>query len=142
MDSKNFMFLLGDLRRNLLKVAESLHQHEYLTIAQARVLFHLQRNEGVKQVELAEILDVAPITLGRLLDDLEGKVLIKRNRSSHDRRIINLFLTAGSHQELENFDTDMRTLLDITCHGLAAKDIDLVIEVMEKMNRNILDFIR
>lgn len=142
MDSKKFMFLLGDLRRNLLKVGESLHHHEHLTIAQARVLFHLQRNEGIKQVELAEILDVAPITLGRLLDDLEEKVLIKRSRSSHDRRIINLFLTAGSHQELENFDTDMRKLLDITCQGVSVKDIDLVSEVMEKMNRNILDFIR
>lgn len=142
MDSKNFMFLLGDLRRNLLKLGESLHQHEHLTISQARVLFHLQRNEGVKQVELAEILNIAPITLGRLLDDLEARTLIERRRSNNDRRISNLFLTENSHQELENFDADMRNLLELTCRGVSPQEIAVVSEVMEKMNSNIIEFMK
>ncbi|MFU9135870.1 MarR family winged helix-turn-helix transcriptional regulator [Erwinia tasmaniensis] len=142
MNSQNFMFLLGDIRRNLLKLGETLFHHEHLTIAQARVLFHLERNEGIKQAELADILDVAPITLARVLNDLEALALIERRKSRLDRRILNLFLTPTSRQELEKFDADMRGLLEVTCRGISAQEIAQVTDILEKMDANIISFLK
>ena len=56
----------------------------------------LDRFEGLKQSELAEMLDLQPITLTRLLDRLCDNGLIERRSDPNDRRAKRLFLTAGS----------------------------------------------
>ena len=92
-----FGFLLHDvarlLRRNFNRRVQSLG----LTQAQCRVILHLSRNEGIQQVALAEILEVQPITLARLLDKLEAADLIERRRDSSDRRAFCLHLRASAH---------------------------------------------
>ena len=57
------------------------------------MLSRLQRCEGVKQNELAEPLDLAPITLGRLIDKLTSAGLVERRDDAADRRANRLFLT-------------------------------------------------
>ena len=64
------------------------------TRAQWAVLSRLQRCEGVKQNELAEALDLAPITLGRLIDKLTAAGLVERRDDAADRRAHRLHLTA------------------------------------------------
>ena len=57
------------------------------------MLSRLQRCEGVKQSELAESLDLAPITLGRLIDKLTASGLVERRDDASDRRANRLYLT-------------------------------------------------
>ena len=57
------------------------------------MLSRLQRCEGVKQSELAEALDLAPITLGRLIDKLTLAGLVERRDDQTDRRANRLYLT-------------------------------------------------
>ena len=64
-----------------------------MTRAQWAVLFRLERNEGLKQSELAEMLDIQPITLTRLIDRLCDNGLIERRSDPNDRRAKRLFLT-------------------------------------------------
>ena len=72
-----------------------------LTRAQWQVLVHLAQNEGIHQGKLADILEVEPITLLRILDKLEARELIERRRHATDRRIWLLFLREGAHPLLE-----------------------------------------
>ena len=49
------------------------------TRAQWKVLFRLSRKPGLRQVELADMLDVEPITLCRIIDRLEEVGLVERS---------------------------------------------------------------
>jgi MarR family transcriptional regulator for hemolysin len=60
------------------------------------VLTRLDRFEGLKQSELAEMLDLQPITLTRLLDRLCASGLIERRPDPNDRRANRLYLTPSS----------------------------------------------
>ena len=42
-----------------------------VTRAQWKVLFRLSRRPGLRQIELADMLDIEPITLSRIIDRLE-----------------------------------------------------------------------
>ena len=65
-----------------------------VTTAQWRVLLRLAREPGLKQVELAERMDVEPITACRIVDRLEEAGLVERLRDPEDRRAWRLQLTA------------------------------------------------
>lgn len=63
-----------------------------ITRAQWRVLAHLDHQPGLRQVELADRLDIEPITLCRIVDKLEEGGLVERRRDPGDRRAWQLFL--------------------------------------------------
>ena len=65
-----------------------------MTRAGCAVLFHLARHDGVNQAALAQILDIAPMTLVGLLDRLEAAGLVARMPHPDDRRAHVLALTA------------------------------------------------
>lgn len=96
-----FGFLLHDVARLLRRNFNHRVQALGLTQAQCRVIIHLSRNEGIQQVALADILEVQPITLARLLDKLEAAALIERRRDPADRRAFRLYLCATAHPLLE-----------------------------------------
>lgn len=72
-----------------------------VTRAQWRVLAHVGRTPGLRQVELAERMDIEPITLCRIVDRLEEAALVERRRDPEDRRAWQLFLTAKAEPLLE-----------------------------------------
>ena len=78
-------FLITDLARLIRDDFTARMADIGMTQAQWRVLTHLARMEGCRQAELAEILEVAPITLARLLDRLEESGLIERRPRPGDR---------------------------------------------------------
>lgn len=78
------------IRQRFNKEAE----HIGFTHAQWRALVHLSENENCRQIDLAEILEIKPITLARQIDLLEEAGLVRRNKDSEDRRAYRLELTA------------------------------------------------
>jgi len=60
------------------------------TQGQWSVLAHLSRNEGISQAGLAEIVEMQPISVARVLDRLEGNGLIERRPDPNDRRATQL----------------------------------------------------
>lgn len=63
-----------------------------VTRAQWKVMFRLDRSPGLRQVELADMLDIEPITLCRILDRLEESGLVERRSDPTDRRAWRLYL--------------------------------------------------
>ena len=86
-------FALHDVARLLRTYSNQRARELGTTRAQWAVLSRLQRCEGVKQSELAEALDLAPITLGRLIDKLTLAGLVERRDDQTDRRANRLYLT-------------------------------------------------
>ena len=75
------------------------------TRAQWIVLFRLREQEGLSQVDLAEVLELQPISLVRLLDRLVEHGLVERRSDPRDRRANRLFLTASGRQLAGDLDS-------------------------------------
>jgi MarR family transcriptional regulator, transcriptional regulator for hemolysin len=75
------------------------------TRAQWIVLFRLRDQEGLSQVDLADVLELQPISLVRLLDRLVEHGLLERRHDPKDRRANRLFLTASGKQLVDDLDS-------------------------------------
>ena len=91
--SRNFAFILHDVARLLRTTFDRRVKSLGFTRSQWWVLNHLFRSNGVTQSDLAEILEIEKATLGRLLDRLEAKGLVRREDDANDRRAKRVFLT-------------------------------------------------
>lgn len=98
---RSFGFLLAEISRLLRRRFDRRARTLGLTRAQWRVLAYLNRNEGINQSALAELLEIEPITLVRQLDRLEAGGLIERRLDAADRRVRLLHLTRKARPILE-----------------------------------------
>ena len=98
---REFAFLLHDTARLLRTRADQRVRALGMTRAQWAVLSRLERSQGLKQAELAEALDLQPITLTRLIDRLCASGLVERRPDPLDRRAKRLFLTPAARPVME-----------------------------------------
>lgn len=131
-------FLIADLSRLMRHAFEQRIQGSSLTLAQARALIYLAQHEGLRQVELAGLLDVQPITLARLIDHLDAEGLVERRPDQADRRAYRLYLTEAAAPQL----AAIRKVVD-AIRADVLRDIDpqqaaLVLTVLNRMRDNLL----
>ena len=88
----DLLFLLHDVARLLRHEADRRASAHGMTRAQWVILFWLERQPGLSQKELSEILEVEPITVARLIDRLEARGMVERRPDPRDRRIWRLHL--------------------------------------------------
>jgi DNA-binding MarR family transcriptional regulator len=93
-DGMNEALLMHEVARLLRHRFEQRAQSLKLTRAQWQALSVLRRRPGCTQAELADRLEVKPITLTRLLDRLEKAGWVRRAHDRKDRRVRRLYLTA------------------------------------------------
>lgn len=108
-----------------------------LTLAQARALVHVSRHEGVRQVELAALLEIQPITLARLIDHLAQSGLVERRADPTDRRAYRIFLAAGARSQLTAIDHIGSAVQAEALRGLAEKDVATLFRVLRAMRDNL-----
>ncbi|MCZ8132892.1 MAG: MarR family transcriptional regulator [Steroidobacteraceae bacterium] len=95
--SRTFGYLILDVARLTSARFEARVREFGLTRAQWALMAALYRAEGCNQAQLAEVLDVTPISLGRLVDRMERAGWIERRPLDGDRRAYRLFLTERAH---------------------------------------------
>lgn len=98
---RSFGFLLHDIARLMRKRYDQRARPLGLTRAQWQALTHLQRHEGINQSRLAELLELEPITVARLVDRMEEAGLVRRRDDPADRRAHRLFLAERARPVLD-----------------------------------------
>ena len=116
---REFGFLLSDTARALRTVVDQRAREIDMTRAQWSVLARIQRCEGLKQSDLAAQIDVAPITLGRILDKLSALELVERRSDPTDRRVYRLYLTQAALPVLEKLSAIGEAVMKEALAGLA-----------------------
>ncbi|GLZ86862.1 MarR family transcriptional regulator [Metapseudomonas resinovorans] len=130
-------FLLTDASRLMRRSFEQRITGSSLTLAQARALAHVARNEGCRQVELADQLEVKPITLARLLDQLEQAELVERRPDPDDRRAYRLYLRPQADQALDDIRTAGGAMLAVALQGFSEAEEDALASALRKMRSNL-----
>jgi DNA-binding MarR family transcriptional regulator len=100
MNPGDFGFLLGDVARLLRRTFRQRMEGTELSYDQIRALVNISHHEGIRQVDLADLLDVQPITLVHQIDQLAQNGLVERRPDPADRRAYQLFLTKAAAPHL------------------------------------------
>lgn len=95
-EQESLGFLLTDNLRLTRRIAARYFERYNLTLAQARALLGVYRWQGIRQVDLADFLEIQPISLARLLDQLAESGWVERRPDPHDRRAFQLYLTPAA----------------------------------------------
>ncbi len=135
---ENYAFEIVETARLIRREANKRAAVLGATKAQWRVLAHLKRRgDGARQIDLAESLDVEPITLCRMIDRLEEAGFVERRRDEHDRRAWRIHLTEAAAPMLAQleemgiaFNADMLA-------GIPQADRETVLRVLGQMRDNL-----
>jgi DNA-binding MarR family transcriptional regulator len=126
-------FLIADVARLLRRAFQSHLGDDPLTFAQSRALVYLARRQGVRQVDLAELLEVQPITLARLVDQLAEAGLVERRPDPSDRRVHRLHLTPQAAPHLARIRAIAGAVHDEALGGLGPEDAARAIASLQRM---------
>jgi DNA-binding MarR family transcriptional regulator len=107
------------------------------TRAQWIVLFRLRDQEGLSQVDLADMLELQPISLVRLLDRLVEHGLVERRSDPRDRRANRLFLTASGRQLADDLDSLRDTIATDVLQGMSAATLETSLKTLREVKDRI-----
>jgi DNA-binding MarR family transcriptional regulator len=130
-------FLLADVSRLMRREFQRRLGRSSLTMAQARALVYVSRHEGVRQIDLAEMLEVQPITLARLIDQLAEAGLVERRASPTDRRAYHVFLLPAATQHLATIEEVANAVRGDALQGLTDQQAAEIISALRKIRNNL-----
>jgi DNA-binding MarR family transcriptional regulator len=130
-------FVLNDVARLLRRNFNRCVQDLGLTQAQWQALAHIARKQGMKQSQLAEILEVQPISVARLIDRMEAAGWVERRPDASDRRAINLYLTDKSDPILNKMRKHATEVRARALAGIPVKEQQLMMEKLLLMRENL-----
>lgn len=131
-------FLVADVSRLMRRQFQQRLENTGLTLAQARALVYVSRNEGVRQVELAELLEVQPITLARLLDQLAEAGLVERRADPDDRRAFRIHLTPAAAPHLKEIKRVGNAIKKEALKGLSEKQVDGFMATLNQLRNTLI----
>ena len=129
-------FEIGETAHALRKAFDRLAVGLGVTRAQWKVLFKLTRRPGLRQVELADLLDLEPITLCRIVDRLDEAGLVERSRDPDDRRAWRLNVTQKAQPLIEKLQAVGAELVGQAFAGIDPNDIETTRRVLAQVREN------
>jgi DNA-binding MarR family transcriptional regulator len=129
-------FEIGETAHALRKAFDRLAVGLGVTRAQWKVLFKLTRKPGLKQIELADMLELEPITLCRIVDRLEEAGLVERVRDPEDRRAWRLHVTDKAQPLIEKLQGVGAQLVERAFSGIDPNDLETTRRVLAQAREN------
>jgi DNA-binding MarR family transcriptional regulator len=134
----DLLSLLHDVARLVRTLADRRARAHGMTRAQWMTLFRLRRHDGLTQAALADLLEVEPITAGRLVDRLEARGMVERRHDPADRRVWRLHLTPAAAPVLAEIDEARRVFDAEATQGLPEAERQAAVAALTKMKCNLL----
>ncbi len=130
-------FNINDVARLLKTYADQRARDFGMTRAQWAVLARVERSEGLKQCELADTLDLQPITLTRLIDRLCDGGLIERRPDPDDRRAKRLYLTPAARPVLDGLTRLGQDIMATVLAGIEPAAVEQLLAHLLTLKTNL-----
>lgn len=134
---REFAFTIMDVARLMKTYADQRARQFGISRAQWAVLMRIDRNEGLKQSELADMLDLQPITLTRLLDRLADNGLIERRADPNDRRANRLYLKPAAKPLLGRLANLGAGMMETVLDGISSTSIERMLKELSAVKDNL-----
>ena len=134
---RNFGFLLKDVSRKYSLRFEQHAREISLKHSNSKALAYLERNEGVSQCKLAELTEIDPMTMVRILDHMEAEGLVERMPDPADRRARRLYLTTKSKLVLDEIWNIADQIVYRMFVNVSESERDIFLDVLGQINHNL-----
>lgn len=134
---ENIAMLMAQVSRLMRRAFDEKARQIGMTRPQWQVISILSVNEGINQGGLAEILEVEPITLGRMIDRLQEAALVERRPDPADRRAWRLHLTDKAQELLEQLRPLANETMEAAQEGLTETERRTLVQAMKAMRANL-----
>ena len=134
---RDLMLLLHDVARLLRTRFDQRARAKGMTRAQWVILARVHAAPGLSQNELASLLEVEPISVGRLVDRLESRGLLERRSDPNDRRIRRLHLLPGAEPVLEEISRARDVLGAELFEGIDTDARTQLVDALVQMKNNL-----
>jgi DNA-binding MarR family transcriptional regulator len=134
---ENIGTMLAQVSRLLRRSFDERARGIGVTRPQWQVLSLLSFNGGINQGGLAELLEVEPITLGRMIDRLQDAQLVERRPDPADRRAWRLFLTDKGQMLLDQLRPFALETYEIALEGVGEADRTALMTILGRMRANL-----
>ncbi|THD49767.1 MAG: MarR family transcriptional regulator [Bradyrhizobium sp.] len=138
----HFLFALAELQRLVRAYADKQAARYGITRAQWAVLAKVERHEGLKQSELAEQMEMQPITLTRLIDRLCDHGWIERRSDDADRRVNRLYLRKAARPLLGKLSGLRSEITATALEGINPSDAQRFLTQLETIKENVRNAIQ
>jgi len=135
----NIGFYFSDIARLLRKRFDAAARSDGMTGAQSRLLAVIAGQPGINQGQLAERLDVEPITVCRMIDRMEQAGLVERRTKKNDRRARRLYPAPNAEELIGQLEAHGRRLIEAMTHSINADDRTKLLELLETIRANLQD---
>ena len=138
-NDQDLAFVMHDLAR-LMRVRFDQHVRGWgMTRAQCVALMKLKCRPGMSQSELAAILEVEPITVGRIIDRLETAGFVERRPDPADRRMHRLHLKEAAEPIIEKIDAYRAAGIARFHEGISDDDWNMALSVLLRIKEKLLN---
>jgi MarR family transcriptional regulator, transcriptional regulator for hemolysin len=130
-------FVLSDVARHLRRNFNRKVQDLGLTQAQWQVLLFVARHEGCRQIQVADALDMQPISVARIVDRMQAAGWLERQPDPHDRRAFNLYRCDKATpilQQMKKLGLETRSL---ALQGIAPAEQEKLLQMLLTMRHNL-----
>ena len=134
---REILFELSDVARALRTYVDQRAREHGMTRAQWAVLARLERDEGMMQTEMAEALEIQPISLVRLVDRLCEQGLVERRPHPTDRRANCLYLSDNGRARLAQMVPLAREISGNVLAAFSESDVAELLSKLLSLKRNI-----
>lgn len=136
--SEPISFLMADGSRLFRRAFDAEARSIGITGQQWRVLATLARQPGCKQGQVAEMIEVEPITLSRMIDRLQESGMVERRADPADRRAWCLHLTDQAIPLVEDMRAIANRLLDIALDGFSPDEMTRFADFIDRFRSNLV----
>jgi DNA-binding MarR family transcriptional regulator len=134
---ENIGTMLAQVSRLLRRRFDERARAIGVTRPQWHVLSILKRNEGINQGGLAELLEVEPITAGRMIDRLQEAELVERRPDPADRRAWRLYVTDKGKELFDQLRPCAMETFDEALEGIGPKEREELMASLQRMRSNL-----
>lgn len=132
-------FLIHDVQRLMRKRFEARASGLGLSSAQWRLMVRVAKEEGITQARLAELLEIEPISVSRLVDRMEEGGWIERRSDAADRRVRMIFPTAKASEAYAEVKSLAGEVYEVSLTGVSPEDRRVLVKALEVMVENLTD---
>ena len=130
-------FLVHDVARLMRLNFDRKSQNTGLTRAQWSVLVYLRRSDGAQQNTVAQLMEIAPITLARHVDRLEAEGWVERREDPDDRRAKRVFLTAKATPMLKTLRGLGQKVRKQALKGISPSEEEQMLAILSRIRENL-----
>lgn len=134
---ESFGFIIQDVSRLMRRNFNRRVQDLGLTQAQWQILVRIAHMEGARQTQIADILEMQPISVARMIDRMEAAGWVERRPDPQDRRAVNLYLTEKAEPILEKMRERATLTRALATKDLPEEDLAALLRILQNMRENL-----